>query len=70
MTAASALAFAWAHVVLLNFVAVALTLVGGWLFARTYQRTHSLVATALQHAAYGCLLFTVGLGHWFVTGLR
>jgi membrane protease YdiL (CAAX protease family) len=67
-TAASAVAFSWAHVVLLNGVAVALTLLGGWLFARTYLRTRSLVATALEHAAYGCLLFTVGLGRWFVTG--
>jgi len=66
--AASAVAFSWAHVVLLNGVAVALTLLGGWLFARTYLRTRSLVATALEHAAYGCLLFTVGLGRWFVTG--
>ena len=68
-TAASALAFSWAHVVLLNGLAVVLTLLGGWLFARTYLRTHSLVATAVEHAVYGCLLFTVGLGHWFVTGV-
>ena len=68
-TAASALAFSWAHVVLLNSLAVVLTLLGGWLFARTYLRTRSLLATALEHAAYGCLLFTVGLGRWFVTGL-
>jgi len=68
-TAASALAFSWAHVVLLNALAVVLTLLGGWLFARTYLRTRSLLATAVEHAAYGCLLFTLGLGHWFVTGL-
>jgi membrane protease YdiL (CAAX protease family) len=67
-TAASAVAFSWAHVVLLNGLAVALTLLGGWLFARTYLRTRSLPATALEHAAYGCVLFTVGLGRWFVTG--
>ena len=41
-TAASALAFSWAHVVLLNGLAVVLTLLGGWLFARTYLRTRSL----------------------------
>jgi len=69
VTAASAVAFSWAHVVLLNGVAVGLTLLGGWLFARTYLRTRSLVATAVEHAVYGCLLFTVGLGRWFVTGL-
>ena len=69
VTAASAVAFSWAHVVLLNGVAVGLTFLGGWLFARTYLRTRSLVATAVEHAVYGCLLFTVGLGRWFVTGL-
>ena len=53
----------------MNELAVVLTLVGGWLFARTYLRTRSLLATAVEHAAYGCLLFTVGLGRWFVTGV-
>lgn len=67
-TVASAIAFAWAHIVLMNELAVLLTLIGGWLFARTYLRTRSLLATAVEHAAYGCLLFTVGLGRWFVTG--
>ena len=67
-TVASATAFAWAHIVLMNELAVVLTLLGGWLFARTYLRTRSLLATAVEHAAYGCLLFTVGLGRWFVTG--
>ena len=45
-----------------------LTLLGGWLFARTNLRTRSLLATTVEHAAYGCLLFTVGLARWFVTG--
>jgi membrane protease YdiL (CAAX protease family) len=67
-TVASAIAFAWAHIVLMNELAVVLTLIGGWLFARTYLRTRSLLATVVEHAAYGCLLFTVGLGRWFVTG--
>ena len=68
-TVASAVAFSWAHIVLANGLAIALTLLGGWLFARTYLRTRSLVATAVEHAAYGCFLFTVGLGRWFVTGV-
>jgi CAAX protease family protein len=65
---ASAIAFSWAHIVLLNSLAVVFTLLRGWLFARTYLRTRSLLATAVKHAAYGCLLFTVSLGRWFVTG--
>ncbi len=64
-TVASAIAFSWAHIVLLNGGAHA----AGWLaLPRTYLRTRSLLATAVGHGAYGCLLFTVGLGRWFVTG--
>jgi hypothetical protein len=48
---------------------VVLTLVGRLALRRTYVKTRSLLATAVEHAAYGCLLFTVGLGRWFVTGV-
>ncbi len=65
--AGSGVAFAIAHVVLRNWLAVALTLVGGLLFARTYLRTRSLPAVAWEHALYGIALFTIGLGRYFVT---
>jgi len=65
--ACSALAFGFAHLVLHNWVAVVLTLLGGLLFARTYWKTRSLPAVAWEHALYGVSLFTVGLGHHFVT---
>jgi membrane protease YdiL (CAAX protease family) len=63
----SAVAFGAAHLVLHNWLAVVLTLGGGFLFARTYLRTRSLPATAWEHALYGVGLFTVGLGRFFVT---
>jgi len=66
MALASALAFGFGHVVFRNPVAVALTLVGGWLFATTYQRTSSLVCVASEHALYGCAIFTIGYGAFFV----
>jgi hypothetical protein len=44
---------------------VLLTLAGGWLFARRYQRTRSLLAASVEHALYGVLAFTVGLGTLF-----
>ncbi|MFB9442786.1 CPBP family intramembrane metalloprotease [Dactylosporangium vinaceum] len=66
--ATSAVSFALAHLLFGNPVAVALTLVGGWLFARRYQRTRSLLTVGVEHAAYGLLIFTVGLGRFFYHG--
>ncbi|GAN78756.1 CPBP family intramembrane glutamic endopeptidase [Acidocella aminolytica] len=68
ITSASAIAFGYAHIIFLNPVAVLLTLAGGWLFASTYARTFSLKCTGLEHALYGCLVFTIGLGQYFYTG--
>ncbi|WP_338666671.1 CPBP family intramembrane glutamic endopeptidase [Pseudodesulfovibrio methanolicus] len=64
-TWASVLAFSFLHIVFGNWVAVALTLPAGWIFARTYRRTGSLILASVEHAAYGCIVFTVGLGRFF-----
>jgi membrane protease YdiL (CAAX protease family) len=66
--AASAVAFGLAHLMFHNVWSVALTLVGGWLFARRYQRTRSLLTASVEHALYGVLAFTVGLGALFYHG--
>jgi hypothetical protein len=66
--AASALAFGWLHAILLNPVAILLTAAGGALFARTYGASRSLALACFEHALYGCLIFTVGLGRFFFTG--
>ncbi len=68
MIAASGAAFGFAHVILHNPVAVVLTMVGGVLFAWTYERTRSLAAVCVEHALYGCMLFTVGLGSYLFAG--
>ncbi len=65
---ASALAFGFAHVIFLNWIAIAMTAIGGLLFARNYARHRSLRLTCLEHSLYGCLIFTVGLGRFFYTG--
>ncbi len=65
---ASALAFGFVHIVFRNFVALAMTAAGGILFAITYQRSRSLAAVWLEHALYGWLVFTVGLGRFFFHG--
>ncbi|EGB13504.1 Abortive infection protein [Pseudodesulfovibrio mercurii] len=64
-TWASALTFSFLHVVFGNWVAVVLTLPAGFIFARIYRRTGSLLLASLEHAAYGCIVFTVGLGRFF-----
>lgn len=64
----SAVAFGYAHIVLANWLAVGATLVGGVLFAWTYSRTRSVAAAATEHALYGCLMFTIGLGRFFYGG--
>ncbi|MCB9846909.1 MAG: CPBP family intramembrane metalloprotease [Phycisphaeraceae bacterium] len=68
MIAASALAFGWAHLIFENVLAVALSAVGGALFAWTYHRSRALSACWLEHSIYGDWLFTVGLGWYFFTG--
>lgn len=66
--AASALAFGFMHVILLNWVAVIMTMLGGYLFAQDYARTRSLTLACIEHALYGCLVFTIGLGRFFFSG--
>ena len=68
MIVASAAAFGYAHVIMHNWFAVVFTLVGGLLFAYTYARTRSLLACCVEHAVYGCYLFTVGWGWYFYGG--
>lgn len=65
---ASAVAFGLMHIVFLHPVSVLMTLAGGALFAWTYARTRSTLAAAVEHALYGCFIFTVGLGSFFYGG--
>lgn len=62
---ASAAAFSFAHIIFLNAVAILLTLAGGLIFAHTFHKHRSILLVSIEHALYGCLLFTVGLG-WYL----
>jgi uncharacterized protein len=64
----SALVFGFAHVMFLNWIAPAMTVIGGALFATSYRRHRSLALSCLEHALYGDMIFTVGLGSYFFTG--
>jgi hypothetical protein len=63
---ASAVAFSFGHVIFHNWVALTLTLAGGLIFARTYQKHRSLALAATEHALYGQAIFTIGLGWYLV----
>lgn len=65
MIAVNALAFMWLHAPFWNWVALALTLPGGVIFALRYERSASTLAATLEHGLYGWWAFLVGLG-WFV----
>ncbi|MGW0639631.1 CPBP family intramembrane glutamic endopeptidase [Nocardia salmonicida] len=68
MIAASATAFGVAHFIVGNWISVLLSAAAGVLFAIRYQRTRSLLTTSVEHALYGILVFTVGLGDFFYHG--
>ena len=66
---ASAAAFAFLHIIFRNPISIVLTFFGGMLFAWRYQQTGSLLTSSVEHALYGCWLFTVGLGGYFYHGV-
>lgn len=61
----NALLFAFLHIIFRNWVAVVGAFVAGLFWARNYQKNQSWLAVALEHAIWGDLLYTIGLGHYF-----
>ncbi len=61
----NALAFGFVHLAFGNFLAVGLSVIGGYIFAKTYLRTKSFSLVCIEHALYGDLIFTIGLGEFF-----
>lgn len=68
MIFASALVFAFAHILFINPVAPPLSFIAGLIFAQTYQKTKSLALVTLEHGLYGNALFLIGLGWYFYHG--
>lgn len=58
----NAIVFSLAHLLFRNTLVLVLTFVGGLLFALTYNKTRSTLLVSIEHAIYGCWLFTVGMG--------
>lgn len=58
----NALAFSLAHLFFGSILVLLFTFFGGILFAYTYTKTESTLLVSIEHAIYGCWLFTVGMG--------
>jgi len=58
----NAIVFSLGHIFLKNTLVIILTFLGGLLFAFTFKKTKSTIMVSIEHAIYGCWLFTVGMG--------
>jgi len=58
----NAIVFSLAHIFFRNSLVLALTFFGGLLFAISFNKTRSTLLVSIEHAIYGCWLFTVGMG--------
>jgi membrane protease YdiL (CAAX protease family) len=65
----NAVLFTFAHIVFQNLTTLVISFLGGLLFAWRYEKTRSFWAVTLEHSLYGNLIFTVGLGRYFYTGV-
>lgn len=58
----NAVVFSLGHLFFKNTLVLVLTFIGGLLFAITFKSTKSTLLVTIEHAIYGCWLFTVGMG--------
>ena len=61
----SSVAFALAHIIFANWIAVAGAFIAGLVFSLTYIHSRSTLLVALEHSLWGLWLFTAGLGIHF-----
>lgn len=58
----NAIFFSLGHLFFKNTLVIVLTFLGGLLFAFTFNKTKSTLLVSIEHAIYGCWLFSVGMG--------
>lgn len=68
LTHLSALTFGFGHIIFQNLEAVILSTIAGYIFALRYKKGRALSLVIFEHAIYGMLIFTVGLGYFFYRG--
>jgi len=64
----NALIFGYAHIIFGNLWAPLMAMAGGLIFASTYSVRRSFLCTVVEHAMWGDLIFTLGLGPVFAGG--
>ncbi len=57
--------FAFGHILFRNWVAIIGAFGAGLLWATTYLGSRSILLVSIEHALYGDLAFTLGIGHYF-----
>ncbi len=60
--------FGMAHLIMHNWLAVLLSTGAGLVLAWSFERSRSCAAVWIEHALYGCAIFTIGWGWWFYGG--
>ncbi len=65
----NAVLFSFSHIIFQSLTTLVISFMGGLLFAWRYQSSRSYWALVLEHALYGNMIFTVGLGRYFYTGV-
>lgn len=68
MIVAAGLMFGFGHIIFRHHVPVLLTAIGGFIFAADYLATGSAPLSAIQHAIYGDLAFTIGYSYYLYHG--
>lgn len=64
----NAAVFCFIHIIFTNYIALFFSFIGGLLFIKTYLNTKSFTLVCIEHALYGDLIFTIGLGEFFYHG--
>jgi membrane protease YdiL (CAAX protease family) len=65
MIISSSIAFSFMHIIFENWVAIIFSLIAGVILSIIYYRHKSLLGISIEHAIYGNLVFTTGLGTFF-----
>ncbi len=65
MIIANTLAFSFMHIIFENLVAITFSLAAGFALSFLYSKHRSLFGISIEHALYGILVFTIGLGSFF-----
>ena len=64
----NAICFCLIHLFYWNFIALFITLIGGFIFSYIYHVNRNFLEVVLYHSVGGCIIFTTGLGRYFYSG--